>query len=219
MAQPRYSKPEHRIRIEILGLVEEKPGLTFATLIGDLRRLAGSAELGRRSVEWHLQSLEKAGRLVSVRGGGARHFYPPHGPWLKDLPGCAFVQAPKRWPIALVLVHEPGLTVSQIRQRIDFAMNAWQLRHLLRGLVSHGLLHPQRRGRTVVHEPTTRLRGIVAAFTTGSRRSLPLNHPPPPGADPDGSPRSASLSPLNLGEAAFGPTTNEHIAIMAEALS
>jgi len=183
---------EHPLRAQILRFVETEPGLNLAQVVKRLRAETGRSRLARNVVSWHLDILAERGLLAVHRHGSNRCFFPPRGPWMGDLGGCAYVRLHHRWPVVSALVTSDRLSLSEIRSILQPGMNPWHLRHLLRGLAAQGLVQKERDGNVVFYRPTGRLKHIVVALTAPMRYRVQSS---PESRQADQSPRPGPLLP------------------------
>jgi hypothetical protein len=174
------------------------PGRSFVALLQELRR-GGLGRLANGSLDWHLRVLERTHRVVSIRSGRFRLYFPRAGPWAAHLRAYAFLHSSPTPTLARILIDEPDLTLKQIQARIPVGERndlGW-LRSRLRRFIQLGLAEPVRRGRENTYRPLPRLVHFAKTFATFRFPiSLPLVEPvplpgtlprpvlPPPGAAP-----------------------------------
>ncbi len=135
------SKKESEItRERIFDFIKRNPG-------SHLRKIKKETGASMGATEYHLQSLETKGRIVSKRTGVFRRFYPSSLFHEKDQVILSVLHLETERDILLYLIQSPGSNQKQVSvyMRISAASVYWHMERL-EGL---GLIFSDRKGRFV----------------------------------------------------------------------
>jgi DNA-binding MarR family transcriptional regulator len=147
----RRDVADHPLRARIRALVESEPGLPFADAAARLGANAGT-------LEYHVDILERAGYVRTMKAGRNRLLFPPGGPI--DAQAFAALATEGRPQVARLVAEGPGIHAAAIARRLGLARAT--VHHHLDRLEHVGLVRIERGLRARCY-PTDRLLALYVA--------------------------------------------------------
>lgn len=183
--------PDSPAREAILEHLRSHPG-------SSIRAVQRAQDVAWGTAVYHLNRLEKAGRVVSHRSGRAHRYWDSRCPEAAQRRRVIVLKSETPRRLAVAVQAEPGLAQKQLCQRLGMSPSVAS-KHLSR-LAAAGLVEVQPRARARIYYPTPALEKAVHVMggrpATGAGNGVP--NPPPSSA-------SARAGQNPVGHAGPGP--------------